>query len=413
MRRILNLICITSLVFAAFSCREVENPGFVRVEGTSFVNPDGSEFYIKGINLGNWLNPEGYMFRFPGNINSQHFINEGLCQLVGPGYMEDFWRRFVDSYVTEDDIQFIASTGATVVRLPFHYRIFSGDGYLGMRDTRDGFQVIDSLLSWCRKYGIKVILDMHCCPGGQTGDNIDDSYGYPWLFTEKRHQDEFISLWKMVAGRYADDPVILGYDFMNEPISSRISDKDELNKCLQPLMVKVSKTVRKVDPNHIFFIGGAQWNGNFNVFDNFSFDDNMALTCHRYKCKPVTSSLSDFVAVRDRSRLPMYMGETGENTDEWVRSMRAALDSLNIGWTFWPYKKLASSSSFMSVGKPDGWDTICDFIGKDRSSYAKISAARPDQQESRRILNAYLDSLAFNKCSVNNGYVTALGLKIK
>ena len=37
---------------------------FVRVEGENLVRADGSRLYITGTNLGNWLNPEGYMFGF-------------------------------------------------------------------------------------------------------------------------------------------------------------------------------------------------------------------------------------------------------------------------------------------------------------------------------------------------------------
>lgn len=410
MKPIMKLICLAAILFSAISCGN-ENR-FIKTDGTVFVNPDGTEFKITGTNLGNWLNPEGYMFRFPGHVNSYHFINEALCQLVGPQYADTFWKRFVENYVTEDDIAFLASTGMTTIRLPFHYRIFTGDGYLGMRDPDDGFRVIDNCVSWCGKYGLKIILDMHCCPGGQTGDNIDDSYGYPWLFTEPVAQQEFIALWEKIAERYKNEPVILGYDFMNEPISSRIADKEELNTHLQPLMIRVAEAVRKIDGNHVFFIGGAQWNGNFKMFDNYAFDSNMAFTCHTYGCRPEVKSLQRFVDVREKSGLPMYMGETGENSDEWIRGMRTALDSVNIGWTFWPYKKLDASTCFTSISRPEGWNVIYEYFDADRSSYGKLSAARPDQKESRRILDAYIDGLAFSKCTPNRGYIEALGLKL-
>lgn len=53
---------------------------------------------------------------------------------------------------------------------------------MGLTSAQDGFKRIDDVVEWCRKYGLYVILDMHDAPAGQTGDNIDDSYGYPWLF---------------------------------------------------------------------------------------------------------------------------------------------------------------------------------------------------------------------------------------
>jgi len=41
---------------------------------------------------------------------------------------------------------------------------------------------MDKVIQWCKQEGLYVLLDMHCAPGGQTGDNIDDSWGYPFLF---------------------------------------------------------------------------------------------------------------------------------------------------------------------------------------------------------------------------------------
>ncbi len=396
------------------SCCSPEE-GFVKVEGTKLVNPDGTQFFVKGTNLGNWLNPEGYMFRFPGNVNSPTFINDGLCQLVGPAYMKTFWDRFVENYVTEKDIEFLASTGITTLRIPFHYRIFYGDGYLGFRDKEDGFRVLDKAVEWCGKYGIKVILDMHDCPGGQTGDNIDDSYGYPWLFEDAASQKEFIDLWIRIAEHYNDEPAILGYDFMNEPIATYFEGelREKLNGELQPLLTRTSKAVREVDPNHIFFWGGAQWNGNFSMFDDFAFDENIAFTCHIYGCPPKAESIMHFKNFMEKSGRYMFMGETGENSDEWVRGMREAMDSLEIGWTFWPYKKLESTAGYVNITAPEGWkEVICEFLGADRSSYHKIREARPDQDQARVILDAYLENISFDKCSINTGYIEAQGLTV-
>ena len=36
----------------------------VRIEGKNFIAADGSTIDLKGISLGNWLMPEGYMFKF-------------------------------------------------------------------------------------------------------------------------------------------------------------------------------------------------------------------------------------------------------------------------------------------------------------------------------------------------------------
>lgn len=384
---------------------------FIRTDGVNLVDSRGNRFEIRGTNLGHWLNPEGYIFQFPKSANSAHRINEGLCQLVGPAYMEHFWRTFRERYITREDIEYIASTGATTVRLPFHYKLFTDEEYLGMHAPEEGFALIDRVVAWCREAGLRIILDMHDCPGGQTGDNIDDSYGYPWLFRSPEMQERFIAMWRSIASRYADEPVILGYDLMNEPIAHYFEDKEELNAALQPLMIRTAQAIREVDPHHILILAGAQWNTNFKVYDNWTFDDNLMFTCHIYKCPPTEGSLKGFMAFRDRSQRPMYMGETGENTDEWVESFRKALDGANIGWTFWTYKRLDAERSFTSVAMPEGWQTICDFLAADRLEYELIRKARPDQAQCRAILDAYLENCRFVNCRRNAGYISALGLR--
>ena len=41
-----------------------EPAAFVTIQGQDLIKPDGTKLFIMGTNLGNWLNPEGYMFKF-------------------------------------------------------------------------------------------------------------------------------------------------------------------------------------------------------------------------------------------------------------------------------------------------------------------------------------------------------------
>ena len=83
---------------------------FVRVKGKDLVKPDGSKLYVTGTNLGNWLNPEGYMFGFE-KTNCEWMIDLMLKQMVGPDRAAAFWRAFKDNYVTRDDVRFIPMRG--------------------------------------------------------------------------------------------------------------------------------------------------------------------------------------------------------------------------------------------------------------------------------------------------------------
>ncbi len=380
---------------------------FIRVKGHDFVDSKGNKYPITGINLGNWVNPEGYMFKF-SKTNSASEINRAISQMVGEEYAAEFWAKFLENYTTRRDIEYIASTGVNSIRLPFHYKLFTDEYFMGSQDPERGYKIVDSLISWCSDNDLRIILDMHCAPGGQTGDNIDDSYGYPWLFESTAHQDKFIKVWCEIADRYKDEPTIIGYDLINEPIATHFENQEELNKHLEPLLIKTTKAIRNYDKNHIVFLGGAQWNTNFTMFTDWKFDDNIAYTFHTYWSATTQDVVQKFVDFREKTGLPMYLGESGENTDEWVREFRLLLDRNNFGWHFWPYKKLDHHASFVHIPTPEDWSVVVDFVEGDRSSFGVIRENRPDQKRAKEILDNFLELSKLSTCVVNQGYIDAL-----
>lgn len=177
-----------------------------------------------------------------------------LSQLIGPYETAAFWRDFKDSYITREDISFLAREGVNTLRLPFHYKLFTNEDYMGLADnSSEGFRLVDQVVEWCRAEGLYLILDMHDCPGGQTGDNIDDSYGYPWLITERAPQEQFIAIWEKIARHYRNEPVILGYELMNEALATYFNnDYNQLSHQLDTLYKEggASRTRRGSQPHH-------------------------------------------------------------------------------------------------------------------------------------------------------------------
>ncbi|WP_294633961.1 glycoside hydrolase family 5 protein [uncultured Bacteroides sp.] len=392
---------------------EAEAPApeaFVRVSGQDLILPDGNKLFIKGTNLGNWLNPEGYMFGF-SKTNSGRFIDEMFSQMVGPDFTAEFWREFKDNYITRKDVEFIASTGANTIRLPFHYKLFTDEDYMGLKSNQDGFARVDSVVSWCRDNGLYLILDMHDAPGGQTGDNIDDSYGYPWLFDSDESQQLFCYIWRKIADYYKNETVILGYELINEPIAPYFANMEELNNKLELVHKRAVKAIREVDNNHIILLGGAQWNGNFKPFKDSKYDDKLMYTCHRYGGAPTKEAIQEIINFRDSVNLPMYMGEIGHNTDEWQAAFCKVMEENNIGYTFWPYKK-KDSSCFMGIKMPENWEQVVAFSEAPRGTYKEIRDARPDQGVIRKAMMDFIES---SKCENNLpqvNYIRSLGLNV-
>lgn len=413
------LITLLSAVVALVSCTSTSEKtsapepaeGFLHVQGQDIVKPNGEKLYIQGTNLGNWMNPEGYMFGFQ-KTNSPHFINEMFSQLVGPDAANEFWKAFKDNYITAADIHFIAEQGANTIRLPFHYKLFTDEDYMGLTSNQDGFARVDSVVKWCKNEGLYLILDMHDCPGGQTGDNIDDSYGYPWLITSKASQDQFCEIWKKIAAYYVNEPTILGYELMNEAVATYFEKEYEmLFPKLEALYRRGVEEIRTVDKNHIILLGGACWNSSFHCITDWSYDDNLMFTCHRYGGEPTAEAIQHYLDVQRTSNLPMYMGEFGHNTMEWQSNFVKTLKEHNIGYTFWPYKKV-DDSCMMGVTRPEGWnEVVVAFSEADRSTYAAVREARPDQEKALALMQEYLKNIRFESCVPQTDYIQSMGLK--
>lgn len=404
---LLLLLLITCAACTRYSVSTAPDMPLLHVSGEYVLTEAGDTFYIQGVNLGFWLNPEGYALRMPNReCNSPRLLSDWICQLVGPDEAAQFWETFKDRFITEDDIRFIASTRANTVRLPFHYALLTDDDYMG-RTTREGFARLDSAVAWCKRYGLYVVLDMHDCPGGHTGDNIDDSYGYPYLFRSEKSQTLFCSLWREIAEHYRDENAILGYEMMNEPLAPYFEqDLEWLNSQLEPLYVRCIDSIRSVDRRHIIIPGGAQWNGNFAVFHGLMQDDNLLYACHRYWHPANETGILDFLRFRDSLHVAMCMTETGHNTHEWYYDEAATLRRNRIGLLWWPYKKLGNSC-WMQVGIPDDWDRVVQFALADRHSYDAIRTNRPPVDLSRRALNALLDSILYANCTPDTVYIEA------
>ncbi len=406
-----SFLYLVVLLLAACSTGSGEKSmeGFVKIQGHDLVKPNGEELFIQGTNLGNWLNPEGYMFGF-SRTNSAWMIDLLFKEAVGPDCTAEFWQQFKDNYVTRADIDFIASQGANTIRLPFNYKLFTDEDYMGQTGQKDGFERIDSVVSWCKANNLYLILDMHDCPGGQTGDNIDDGHGYPWLFESEKSQQLFCDIWRQIADRYKQETTILGYELMNEPIAHYFANKDSLYQLLQPLYKRCVSTIREVDPNHIILLGGAHWNSFFWMLNDATYDDKLMYTCHRYGGPATKEAITHYINFRDSINRPMYMGEFGHNTMEWQSDFVKVLKANNIGYTFWPYKKV-DESCMMGIRRPEGWDSIVvKYSETSRNTYSEWREARPHQATFRRLLQEFADNCRFERCLPQAGYIESMGM---
>jgi len=393
------------ILIASAGAGAAAGPDFIHAEGTRLIDAGGERFTVKGINLGNWLVPEGYMFKFK-RARAPAEISGVIEALIGPEEASRFWTEFRDGYIAEDDIRFIKAAGFNTVRVPLHWRLFVEPGANEARFEGPGWPLLDRLVDWCRESGLRVILDLHAAPGGQTGVNHDDGFGFPLTFYVPRYRRLTIELWRQLAAHYHDEPTILGYDLLNEPISP-YSDEAYLNPRLEPLYRDIVTAIRSVDPNHLVLLAGAQWSTSFEMFGR-PFDANSVYTYHKFWANPTRDSLQSYLDFSNRWNVPLLIGETGEANNIWNEKFRLLHEQLGIGWCFWPYKNLDSDSAVISIPKPKGWDLIAAAGSADMTELSP--GVLPSREQALTILNAYLDAAKFSNGRINESYLGSLGL---
>lgn len=390
----LGLLAVLMLP-AAPGAQAQNEPPFFTTDGTQILGPSGDPVLLRGFGLGGWLMPEGYMLHIPG-FGSPTSIRTQIEALIGKAGTDAFFEMYRANYVEEKDIAAIASWGVNHVRLPFHYAILYNPETEAFRE--DGFTLLDTFLDWCRTHGLYVILDMHAAPGGQNDGNISDSDGTARLWigpTAAANQDRIVAIWTEIARRYADEPLIIGYDLLNEPV---LPDGVP-GSALRALYERLTEAIRAVDPNHILFIEGNWYATDFSALVP-PFDDNMVYAFHKYWNGTDRQTIQYLLDLREQYQVPLWLGETGENSNDWFYEVVQMVEDEGIGWNWWTHKKIATVTSPRSAPMTPDYRRVLD--------YWNGTAAKPRAAEAEAALLGQAAMLDLDSCDTRPGVLAAL-----
>lgn len=215
--------------------------------------------------------------------------------------------------------------------------------------------------------------------------------------TPEFNKNRTAEIWREIAERYRDEPIILGYELANEPYyyaSAGITDDD-----LRQFLIQVTEAVREVDSNHIIFVEG-------NIFAEEiggllpPFDDNMAIAFHRYwrETGYTDGVVQQYLDAREEYNVPFLMTESGENSDPWIHEMRQLMESNGIGWMFWGFKKVGGIAVHYEVDVTEDYQYVLDNW-------------RDSQPDPVRIKNGLMELAEASKsenCRIQPGYFAAM-----
>lgn len=369
--------------------------GILHAENNKIVDGQGNEVILTGWGLGNWLLQEGYMWLGgQPRFDRPRSIERTLEELAGKEYMEKFWKCFYRDYIRREDILYMAELGYNSVRIPINWRVLMEEGP-GIVWKEEGFALLDNCFAWCEEAGLYVFLDLHGAPGGQTGSNIDDSIdNVPRLFIDKDSKDKALALWKELAFRYGDRESLGGYDLLNEPIAPPYPGRENFDYLLPELKQfykDAIAVIREIDKEHLFSLEGMHWSTDVQVFDE-KYDDNMVLHFHRYAEFPEKRILDRFIKKAEEWNIPLWLGETGENLNEWYAALYPLSVSLGIGYNLWPWKKMSCTNSPCSINKPADYDVILNYVN---------GGPHPGFEKAQKILDEYLENIKLENCTLH------------
>ncbi len=288
------------------------------------------------------------------------------------------------------DYSHVSNMGINTVRLNLDFRTFEDDSN-PYNYKSEGWNWLEKNILAARQNNLYLILDMHTPQGGY------QSYGYSGYFwqstqTAVNNRNRFMALWKKIAERYKNEPVIAGFDLINEPLLPTVTGQST-SFLYTNFINQTIDSIRTVDTNHLIIVEQAFKNGGSYNHALLS-DDNIMYDSHFYipweycsqldpnyggndygtypnttynwnKAQIINDMLADGVQFSINNNVPINSGEFGLNrmvaqqpnygASTYLQDMQCAFDSLNVNAQLFTYHYYSTSFGvfYNAYGFPD------------------------------------------------------------
>ena len=456
-----------ALLLACLGGQAAQAQSFLQASGPKIINASNQEVILKGVNLGGWQVQEGYMMK-PGYSGTQGSIKNYLfSQGQSDSQGESFYQQWRDNFFTKADIDYLKDKGFNCVRLPLHYELFLtasqravrtgvskgstsyGDYLNSLRSwysnnqlftdptQQEGIRLIDEVLSWAGANGMYVVLDLHAAPGAQGSDtNISDALvsGGNDFWNNQINQDIAVRLWSTLSNRYKSDPRVAMYDVLNEPNNIPNTSTQNGNQRLHDIMQRFINTIRGNSDNHLILLEGNGFGNDYNYMEKRTFSNtaNLVYNSHRYSGSGYEIDnnpnsvdggspnslrlIGNLTRFRSDNNVPIWVGETGENSAQWMQDAANGLNSVGIGWCHWTYKRFenGSNAALFHINPPylvDGAGNMAAVLQNIKfpncvSNSSTLNAIAPNPGGAVRNTRAPIGSLITLRAVSNNAYLS-------
>ncbi|XVF15150.1 hypothetical protein REPUB_Repub09cG0125000 [Reevesia pubescens] len=288
----------------------------------------------------------------PNSLHGEFQITNGYGPDKAPQVMQDHW----NSYITEEDFNFMSANGLTGVRIPVGWWI-AQDPTPPKPFVGGSLQALDRAFTWAEKYGMKVIVDLHAPKASQNGnDHSGARDGYQeW---GDSNIDETVAVIEFLAARYAGSPSLAAIELMNEPVAPGVT-LDALTKYYKAgydtvrkytnAYVILSNRLGPVDSKELLSFASSLGCAVIDVHYYNLFSDGFKKMNVQQNIDFINNQRSSDISTLTSANGPLvFVGEwTAEfarndaSNEDYQRFAQAQLDvygRATFGWGYWAYK---------------------------------------------------------------------------
>tara|TARA_B100000941_G_scaffold290802_1_gene274910 strand:+ start:31 stop:1563 length:1533 start_codon:yes stop_codon:yes gene_type:complete len=238
---------------------------------------------------------------------------------------------------------------------------------------------------------------MHVAPGSQSGDENADGDEGAKLWDSEENQEWAVDIWGEIARRYSTERWIGGYDLLNEPVLFNGGRQ------VRNLQRRMRNRIRKYDLNHTLFVNGNMWSRAFEGLGP-ALDENMVWAFHYYSWMVFNrvnqNTIQYLINFRNLTNRPLWLGEAGENSNEWFMEVTNLMEKNDIGWAWWNYKKIGTITG--PVSSPS------DSVYQEITRYWNGDGGKPSTETAQLGLNNMVENLKLENCEIKKGVIASL-----
>jgi endoglucanase len=175
------------------------------------------------------------------------------------------------------------------------------------------------------------------------------------------------------------------------------------NEPLRALMVDITKAIREVDKNHLIIIEGNGFGNNYRgIFP--AWDDNIVVSFHKYGNFNTIEAIQNFLTIGQQNNVPLWLGESGENSNTWFTEAIKLVESNDIGWCWWQLKKMGINNP-LEIKFTPAYKKLID--------YWSGRGTKPSQTEAIATLDEFLENIKLENNSYHKDVIDAMFRQVR